>query len=86
MFTIIFYGGFSERYLWMPRPARPLPRLLTGNILGIVFVIGCKHKNFFLGKHLYCHMQQAFFILSGCIGIYLYLDILFGEKGSCNKL
>ena len=41
-------------------PARPLPRLLTGNIWGIVFVIGCKHKNFLLGKQLYCHMQQAF--------------------------
>ena len=60
LFTIIFYGGFSERYLWMFRPSPPSPRLLTGNIWGIVFVIGCKHKNVLLGKHLCRHMQQAF--------------------------
>ena len=69
------YNNILRRLFWEifvsgPGPAQPSPRLLTGNIWSIVFVIGCKHKNFLLGKHLYCHMQQAFlFFISICIYI-----------------
>ena len=38
MFTIIFYGGFSERYLWMARPSPPpSPPPLNWEYLGHCF-------------------------------------------------